>query len=115
MQNLAVAVSLVGVRDRVQRYLASDDPAERTDILNDLRQVEGATADNVAKILRSMAPPLALPESARDEQAPDLYRMTLEQTGKTRGAYVVRLPAEYDPLKQYPADNHESKLFRSHL
>lgn len=102
LQNLAVAVSLVGVRDRVQRYLASDDLAERTDILNDLRQVEGATADYVAKILRSMAPPLPLPESARDEQAPDLYRMTLEQTGRTRGAYVVQLPPEYDPLKQYP-------------
>lgn len=102
LQNLTMAVSLIDVRDRVRGYLASPDPLERGQLLEELRQMEGGNADNVSRIVRWMAPPLELPDSARDEVDPDLYRMTKTITGRDRGGYVVRLPPEYDPLRQYP-------------
>jgi len=102
MQNLSVATSLIDVRDRVADYLASADVAERTAILDQLRGIEGADASYVAKMLPLMKPPLPLPDAAQDEQVPGMYRMTSEHTGQDRGAYVLQLPPEYDPLRSYP-------------
>ena len=102
LQNLTIAVSLIEVRGLVSAYLAASDPAERTQILDKLRNREGATAQYVSRILKLIPPPLPLPAEARDGDDPDLYHMTLEQTGRDRGAYSVRLPPEYDPLRQYP-------------
>jgi len=102
MQNLSVATSLIDVRQRVIKFLASSDPKERAAILAQLRQIEGADAAYVSKMLPLIKPPLALPDAARDESDPGLYRMTAEHTGRDRGAYAVQLPPDYDPLRSYP-------------
>jgi len=102
MQNLSVASSLIDVRGRVASFLASGDPAERAAILVQLRELEGADANYVAKMLPLMKPPLPLPEAARDETVPGLYRMTNDHTGRQRGAYALQLPPDYDPLRSYP-------------
>jgi pimeloyl-ACP methyl ester carboxylesterase len=102
LQNLTVAASLIEVRKRAGEYLSNADPIERARILDQLREIEGADASYVAKMLPLMDPPLPLPEEAQDEQEPGLYRITLEHTGRERGAYVLQLPPEYDPLRPYP-------------
>lgn len=102
MQNLVVASSLIDVRDRVAAFLASPDAEERAAILDQLRQVEGADASHVAKMLPLMPPPLPLPEAARGEQDPGLYHMTGEHSPNGRGEYLVHLPPEYNPLRPYP-------------
>lgn len=102
LQNLTMAVSLIDVRDRARQYLSTLDAVARDAVLEDLRQIEGGSADNVARIVRWMTPPLELPTEAQDESDPGLYRMPAELTGRQRGSYVVQLPPEYDPLRQYP-------------
>ncbi|HBJ35075.1 MAG TPA: alpha/beta hydrolase [Planctomycetaceae bacterium] len=102
LQNLSVATSLITVRDLVAKYLGSSDPAERTAILDQLRQIEGADATYVSKMLPLMKPPLELPAAAEDPIAKGLYRMTTEFTGRPKGEYAVQLPPDYDPLRSYP-------------
>jgi len=102
MQNLSVATSLIDVRRRVAAFLASSDPAERAKILEQLRQIEGADANYVSKMLPLMKPPLELPVAAQDPDDPGLYRMTAEHTGRQRGEYAIQLPPDYDPLRPYP-------------
>lgn len=102
MQNLSVATSLITVRDRVSAYLASDNPAERAEILDQLRQIEGADANYVSKMLPLMKPPLSLPAAAEDPVIKGLYRMNAQHTGRTKGEYAIQLPPDYDPLRQYP-------------
>lgn len=101
-QNLSVATSLITVRDRAAAYLASGDPAERAAILDQLRQIEGADANYVSKMLPLMKPPLELPAAAQDADDKGLYRMTAEHTGRPKGEYAVQLPPDYDPLRSYP-------------
>lgn len=102
MQNLSVATSLINVRDRVAAYLANSDPAERAAILDQLRQIEGADAIYVSKMLPLMKPPLELPAAAQDADDQGLFRMTAEHTGRSQGEYAVQLPPDYDPLRSYP-------------
>lgn len=102
MQNLSVATSLIDVRTRVSMFLSSNDPAERAKILEQLRQLEGADAIYVSKMLPLMKPPLELPAAAQDAVDKGLYRMTAEHTGRDRGEYALQLPPDYDPLRSYP-------------
>jgi predicted esterase len=62
LQNLAVAKSLIAVRRLVSQYLASENAAERTQILAELRGMEGARPEYIAKLLPLLPPPLPLPQ-----------------------------------------------------
>ncbi|MEZ6086639.1 MAG: alpha/beta hydrolase [Pirellulaceae bacterium] len=102
-QNLAIARSLIKVRSLVEKYLASDEPAQREQILNELSNLEGATPENVAKIIRTMKPPRQLPDTAADPEIPGLYRIALPARGEVEEReYLIQLPPEYDPLRSYP-------------
>ncbi len=100
MDNLPVALSLVGVRDNVSKYLAESDLAIRESLFLAIRDAEGATVERVADLLRLMEPPLELPANAMI--GPRCYELIAGQ-GEGRVRYRVQLPPEYDPLRSYPA------------
>ena len=59
--NLQVAISLAGVRDKVREYLRDPNQASRNQIAAELRDMEGASVERVAQILKLMKPPLDAP------------------------------------------------------
>ncbi len=107
-QNLSVAISLIQVRDLVAEYLATTDPARRTAILDQLRTLEGAEPEYVDRMLPLLLPPLPLPEEAQSETFAGMYTIT---TGNEQEQYVIQLPPQYDPLREYPCivALHESR------
>ncbi|MEM8736331.1 MAG: hypothetical protein AAGG44_19030, partial [Planctomycetota bacterium] len=97
IDNFAVAKSLVRVRDQVQRYLRDATPNQRQGIIQSLRGEEGAQPELLAKLLATMKPP-QLPPVIDEKDPPGLYRV------KTKSGvnYLVQVPPEYDPNRQYP-------------
>jgi pimeloyl-ACP methyl ester carboxylesterase len=61
MQNLAVARSLINVRELVYEYLGSADIGRRDAILAELEGEEGAQPEYIQLLLRQLPPPLPLP------------------------------------------------------
>ncbi len=59
IDNLAVTLSLVQVRDQVRIYLLAKRKPERDAALAALQSLEGSTPEYVAKILAHMKPPMA--------------------------------------------------------
>jgi len=102
LQNLAVAVSLVKVRELVGQYLASTDDATRSAILEKLRGLEGAEPTYVEKMLPLMTPPLPLPAESAVDEITGMFDIGEAATGHAWGDYVVQLPPEYNPLRSYP-------------
>ena len=100
--NFAIALSLAEVRDGVRAYLRSETAVERTQILAELRDMEGGSVERVAELLRRMAPPLDVPAEANI--GPGYYQLTTAGiSGEDDVTYYVQLPPEYNPLRNYPA------------
>ncbi len=100
-ENLAEALSLFDVRDVVQEYMRSDTQIERDDLLQRLRELEGSSPSNLAKIIAHMAPPVIT--QVPTEGVPGLLEMTIpgiDDSSQIR--YAVQVPPEYDPLRRYP-------------
>jgi predicted esterase len=101
-ENLAEALSLIDVREVVQLYMRSESQVERDNLLQRLRELEGSSPANLAKLVGHMAPPI--PTQLPDEMAvPGLLEMTvpgMEESSPIR--YAVQVPPEYDPLRRYP-------------
>lgn len=57
--NLKLALSVIEVRDLVQQYLAHPDPGARSALLEKLRPLEAARAENIARLLPLLPPTLA--------------------------------------------------------
>jgi hypothetical protein len=96
-----LAVSLAEVRDLVRKYLGEPLAAERSAIMGELLDRDGATIPRVAQLLKLMKPPLEIPEDAR--RGPGLYEFTIRGLpGEADTRYHLQLPPEYDPLRQYP-------------
>ena len=105
-QNLSVAISLVQVRDLVAEYLRTLDAERRKAILDELRNLEGSVPDYVDRMLPRLLPPLEFPEGSQSETIQGLHAI---DTGKSQ--YVIQLPPEYNPLREYPCivALHESR------
>ncbi|WP_231612027.1 alpha/beta hydrolase [Novipirellula galeiformis] len=104
-QNLTVTISLVKVRDLVAEYLASSDPARRQAILAEMRNLEGAQAEYIDRMLPLLSPPLDWPEGSQHESIPGLHWVgdeseQLDQPPVPR--YAIQLPPDYNPLREYP-------------
>jgi hypothetical protein len=99
--NFQVAVSLATVRDFVRAYLHEPLGPNRLQLASELRDMEGATVERVAQILKLMKPPLVVPKEA--ERGPRLYEFEVAGlTDESDLQYFVQLPPEYDPLRHYP-------------
>ena len=96
-QNLTVATSLVKVRDLVAKYLGPNDPLGREGILNELRNLEGAEPEYVDRMLPLLIPSHEWPEGSANEKIAGMFTVETKH-----GNYVVQLPPEYNPLREYP-------------
>ena len=101
LDNLAVAKSLLRVRELAQRYLLVATAAERQQILDELKGEEGAQPELLAKVIRLMPPPLAAPQEQPGDPA-GLLRLQVERADGGVVPYVVQLPPEYDSNRNYP-------------
>lgn len=99
--NFHVAVTLAQVRDKIRQYLREPLAANRPQIARELHDIESASVERVAQILKLMKPPTDVLESAR--RGPGQYEFAvpgLEGEGDSR--YFIQLPPDYDPLRHYP-------------
>jgi acetyl esterase/lipase len=97
---LPVALSLVVIREKVLEYLRESVAARRQELLAEMQDMEGASVERVAQLLRLMKPPEPLPPNS--ERGPGCHELavSIAETGDVR--YVVQLPPEYDPLRNFP-------------
>ena len=96
-QNLSIAISLIKVRDLVAEYLSTADAARRKAILGELSNLEGSEAEYVDRILPLLTPVLPWPEDSRHPQIAGMFTVSTDSF-----QYVIQLPPEYNPLRQYP-------------
>lgn len=96
-QNLTVATSLVKVRDLVAKYLGPNDPLGREGILNELRNLEGAEPEYVDRMLPLLVPSHEWPDGSANEKIAGMFNVETKH-----GNYVMQLPPEYNPLREYP-------------
>ncbi len=71
-----------------------------------LRTLEGAQPNYVDRMLPLLLPPRELPDGAASEKVNGMYAI---DTGRSQ--YVIQLPPEYNPLREYPCivALHESR------
>jgi pimeloyl-ACP methyl ester carboxylesterase len=99
--NFHTAVSLADARNKILDYLREPLVQSRSKMQADLRDMEGATIDRVAQILKLMKPPLDVPKGS--EASPRMFELTLAGLANEADVrYLVQLPLEYDPLRHYP-------------
>lgn len=98
--DLAVATSLLNVRQIVRDFLAAPTPFERGPILEKLGAEEGGAPKYVADLVAHLKLEPDLPEP---DGVPGLYRLQTEPVGKLPPIeYLVQLPPDYDPYRRYP-------------
>ncbi len=100
LDNFATTKSLIKARELVQQYLVEADGVRRSQILSQIKSLEGGQPEWVVKILALMKPPKTPPPVATDDP-PGLYRMQIAM-GSEKVSYVVQTPPEYDPNRVYP-------------
>jgi pimeloyl-ACP methyl ester carboxylesterase len=99
--NFQTAVSLAHARDKILEYLREPLAQNRSKMEADLHDMEGASIERIAQILKLMKPPLDV--SKDSERSPRMFELKL--AGRANEAdirYAVQLPLEYDPLRHYP-------------
>ena len=100
LDNFATTKSLVTARGLVQQYLVEADGVRRSQIVAQLKALEGGQPELVVKLLALMKPPKTPPPTASDDP-PGLHRLQVSM-GKEQVSYVVQTPPEYDPNRVYP-------------
>jgi pimeloyl-ACP methyl ester carboxylesterase len=99
--NFQTAVSLAHARDKILEYLREPLAQNRSKQQADLHDMEGASIDRIAQILKLMKPPLDVPKDS--ERSPRMFELKLAGlANETDVRYLVQLPLEYDPLRHYP-------------
>jgi pimeloyl-ACP methyl ester carboxylesterase len=99
-ENLRVALSIYAARDLVVQYLRAALPAERIELLAQIKSQEGGSVENVAKLLAHMKPPLESEPVGSDQ--PGFYELRIPGLVADDVTYYVQLPPEYDPHRHYP-------------
>lgn len=100
-QNYDTALSLLSVRDLVHDYLTADNHVDREAILRKLESMEGASVDNIEKIVANLLPYGDLQNA--EELGAGWYKLKIPSL--TEGEfyeYQVQLPPEYNPYRRYP-------------
>jgi hypothetical protein len=101
VDNFQSAISLAEIRSHIRQYLRDPIAANRQRAESELADMERATVENIAQILKLMKPPLDVPPGA--ERGVRTFELTIPGLpGKSEVSYLVQLPPEYDPLRLYP-------------
>ncbi len=99
--NFQTAVSLAHARDVILAYLREPLAQNRGKLAADLRDMEGASIERIAQMLKLMKPPLEA--TKQSERGPRMHELKVAGLpGEADGRYFVQLPPEYDPLRHYP-------------
>ncbi|HEX4414812.1 MAG TPA: peptidase, partial [Lacipirellulaceae bacterium] len=99
--NFQTAVSLAHARDTILQYLREPLAKNREKMSSDVHDMEGASIERIAQMLKLMKPPLET--SKQSERGPGMYELKIAGlTGEAEVRYLVQLPPEYDPLRHYP-------------
>ncbi len=99
--NFQTAVSLAHVRDMILAYLREPLAQNRNKMAADLHDMEGASFERIAQMLKLMKPPLDA--TKQSESGPGMYELNVAGLpGEADVRYLVQLPPEYDPLRHYP-------------
>ena len=99
--NFQTAISLAHARDKILEYLREPLAQNRSKLQADIHDMDGASIERIAQILKLMKPPLDVPKES--EQAPRMFELKLAGlANETDVRYLVQLPLEYDPLRHYP-------------
>ncbi len=101
-ENLAVALSLVQVRDDIRSYLRGERKADRDQALENSRSLETNTPEYVAKIIAHMKPPIDTEPLFVDSVVGLLHLTVKGIDDQPEFHYLVQLPPEYDPYRRYP-------------
>ncbi len=99
--DVKACVTLVDVRDQARKFLNEPVKLERDKLLSRMAAQPYATPLMVEKLLQHMKPPV--PTELVNKDKPGYYE--LESPGAAGSApvsYVVQLPPEYDPYREYP-------------
>ena len=99
-KKLSVALSLVKAHEAVRQYLREPLALERSKLIAEMRSMEGASVERVAKLIAHMNPPWDFPEEALQMGSCQLEAKGQTEHGNFR--YLVQLPPEYDPYRRYP-------------
>jgi enterochelin esterase-like enzyme len=104
IDSLPLAMNLWQARFEMLRYLRSNDPAQRTQILADLLEIEGVGAESVLSLV-PLLPPLINTPDVRAGHATEIV-VNKMMAGVSEAApdvkYHVLLPTEYSPDHIYP-------------
>ena len=96
--NLSVALSLWRIRGLVREYMKEPLKLRRDQLLNDIQQQEGASPENIAKVLNNLPPPVA----TEPQQIPGFFELDIPSNDNGPSVkYFVQLPPEYDPHGRY--------------
>jgi len=99
--NFQTAVSLAHARDVILAYLREPLAQNRGKLASDLHDMEGASIERIAQMLKLMKPPLEA--TKQSERGPRMHELNVAGLpGEADGRYFVQLPPEYDPLRHYP-------------
>ena len=100
-QNFSTALSLISVRDLVLEYLKADNHVERDAVLRKLASMEGASVDNISRIVANLKPYGDMQNA--EELGPGYYRVKIPSLSEGKEyEYLVQLPPEYNPYRRYP-------------
>jgi hypothetical protein len=108
LNNYAVAESLHPVYNLVRQYLSpNSNPAERLNLLEQIKKYEGGAPEYVAAMLRQMTPVHAPDVSKYNGESPMTFKIEMPDFQHPAAPplsfnYHVHLPPEYDPYKKYP-------------
>jgi hypothetical protein len=101
MDNFHTAISLAHARDKILQYLREPLAQNRVKLGSDLHDLEGASIERIAQMLKLMKPPFEA--SKQQERGSRMYEYTIAGLeGQADVRYLVQLPPEYDPLRHYP-------------
>jgi len=112
-ENAPVVLSAIQSRELLRRYLVSENPIKRGEIIPQLKLIEAGTVRYYAPLARNILP---WAETAKPEQGTQgFFRLKLDEI-PGQPEYLVQLPPEYDPYKKYPCivalcDSGSSPLF----
>ncbi len=99
--NFQTAVSLAHARDTILAYLREPLAQNRVRMASDVHDMEGASIDRIAQMLKLMKPPFEA--TKQTERGPGLHELKVTGLpGEADVRYLVQLPPEYDPLRHYP-------------
>jgi predicted esterase len=108
IENLAVAQELFSVRDLVRNYLQTRQPAERDQVIEQLKKFESGNPQQLTAMIQQMKPALAPDLSQYNGSEPMEFEVEIPRPAVAQDLpplkfrCLVHLPTEYDPYRKYP-------------